>query len=101
MFTAVVHVTGAQASNNWIAIRVRNATHNFQYVEYDPDWVFTEGTPLQHYEFYDIAKDPYQMSNVHDSLDKVIQTALHTEILTYYTCKGSTCPPMQTEKVVV
>ena len=26
-------MTGAQASNNWLAIRVRNATHNFQYVE--------------------------------------------------------------------
>ena len=37
-------------SNSWRQLRVVNSSMNINYIEYDPDFKFTAGVPLQHYE---------------------------------------------------
>lgn len=78
-------------SNSWRALRVNNATHNTQYIEYDSTWTFGDG-PLQWYEYYDITKDPYQMTNAYHAQSGGVKAALHTELEAYYRCRGTQCP---------
>lgn len=88
-------------SNSWRALRIINDQEDLQYVEYDPTWRWNTTSPsgagLQHYELYDLSKDPYQMTNIYKQADESTKTRLHTEIAAYYACKGdsttaSTCP---------
>jgi N-acetylglucosamine-6-sulfatase len=83
-------------SNSWRQLRVNNATMNWNYLEYDPDWKFyvrdASGAGLQHYELYDIAADPYQMNNLYAGTSMEVRTALHAQLAQYYTCKGASCP---------
>eukprot|EP00937_MAST-01D_sp_MAST-1D-sp2_P003799 g3799.t1 len=81
-------------SNSWRALRIIDpaAQRDWQYVEYDPAWEWkTTGTykGLQHYELYDIAKDPYQMTNVYNATDDATKAELHTRIAAYYACGGA------------
>ena len=69
---------------------------NWNYLEYDPEWKFRatdpSGAGLQHYELYDIAKDPYQMHNLYAGTSVEVRTALHAQLAKYYTCRGASCP---------
>ena len=69
-----------------------NKTMNVNYVEYDPDWKWAEGAPLQHYELYDVAADPHQMHNLFDATPEAQKAALHAELAAYYACRADTCP---------
>ena len=83
-------------SNSWRQLRVNNATMNWNYLEYDPNWTFKSTDPsgagLQHYELYDIAADPYQTHNIYPGASEEVRRALHRQLEEYFRCKGSTCP---------
>jgi N-acetylglucosamine-6-sulfatase len=78
-------------SNSWRQLRVMNATMNWNYVEYDPLWNF-DTFPLQHYELYDVSKDPYQMNNIYMETSGEVKASLHAQLQEYYHCKGESCP---------
>eukprot|EP01065_Artemidia_motanka_P018565 TRINITY_DN2188_c1_g2_i1.p1 TRINITY_DN2188_c1_g2~~TRINITY_DN2188_c1_g2_i1.p1 ORF type:complete len:727 (+),score=159.33 TRINITY_DN2188_c1_g2_i1:105-2183(+) len=77
-------------SNSWRALRIRNSTHNMQYIEYDSTWTWT-GAPEFH-ELYDVNEDPYQMNNIYSVMENATKAALHAELVSYYSCSGATCP---------
>lgn len=82
-------------SNSWRALRIidGDAKRNWQYVEYDPAWLWQStgptGAGLQHYELYDIDADPYQMKNIYPAADDATKTELHGRIEAYYACGGT------------
>ncbi|KAJ9444272.1 Extracellular sulfatase SULF-1-like protein [Diplonema papillatum] len=78
-------------SNSWRALRVMNATHDTQYIEYDATWSWNE-TSVTFYEYYDIAADPYQMKNGYPDLSDSAKAAMHRELSDYYSCSTSSCP---------
>lgn len=79
------------ASNNWRQLRVVNATHNWNYVEYDPEFTF-QTSNLQHYELYDLEADVYQMKNIYNSMGVEVQRWLHETVDAYFRCSGAECP---------
>lgn len=83
-------------SNSWRQLRILNATHNLNYVEYDPAWTWivtdSTGAGLQHYELYDISSDPYQVKNVYPATPNATRAALHAMLVNYYNCSGMSCP---------
>ena len=62
------------------------------YVEYDPTWKFANASSLQFFELYDLAEDPYQMTNLYPSTDAATKAALHAKLSAYYGCAGADCP---------
>ena len=82
----------SQHSNTWRSLRILNRTHDWTYVEYDPEFAFAEGTVLQHYELYDNGHDPYQLRNVYAETAPQVQAALHQQLADYFTCSGTECP---------
>lgn len=79
-------------SNSWRQLRVVNSSMNINYIEYDPDFKFTAGVPLQHYEMYDQQADPYQMHNIYSQQSDQVKQALHEQLVAYFLCKGNACP---------
>ena len=81
-------------SNSWRQLRILNASMNWNYVEYDPSWRFDVSghAGLQHYELYDVAADPYQVDNIYPKADEGTRAALHTQLATYWQCRGTGCP---------
>lgn len=82
-------------SNSWRALRILNDQENIVYIEYDPTFEFNT-TDLQHYELYDINKDPYQMTNVYHKASAHKREELHAAVSKYFQCGGddetpSTC----------
>lgn len=75
-------------SNNWRALRIIRESENLQYIEYDPDWKFIP-TGIQHYELYDIDKDPYQMENIYNQTTAEKKANLHDALSRYFECKGT------------
>eukprot|EP00756_Hemistasia_phaeocysticola_P043841 Hpha_TRINITY_DN17415_c0_g1::TRINITY_DN17415_c0_g1_i1::g.85729::m.85729/K01137/GNS; N-acetylglucosamine-6-sulfatase len=77
-------------SNSWRALRVMNATHNTQYVEYDRTWTWTAEPDF--HELYNLDEDPYQLTNIYSVMSQEVKDALHAELTEYYSCKGASCP---------
>eukprot|EP00040_Diaphanoeca_grandis_P034069 m.209824 g.209824 ORF g.209824 m.209824 type:complete len:684 (+) comp33051_c0_seq1:81-2132(+) len=96
--TGNCYFVDSKLSNSWRVLRIINAQENIAYVEYDPtfEWVSSDnkGTGLQYFELYDVAADPYQMSNMYFSnttdADKI---RLHGLMTKYYACKGNETMP--------
>lgn len=84
-------------SNTWRALRILNDRENLQYVEYDPEFEFrasdATGAGLQHYELYDLNKDPYQLENIYPQADAARRTVLHAAIAKYFACGGDAATP--------
>jgi hypothetical protein len=73
-------------------LRIINADEDLAYVEYDHTWKFnasSDGSGLQWYELYDVAKDPYQMTNIYNATPAAKKTALHHQLANYWLCGGS------------
>lgn len=84
----------SEHSNSWRALRIVNATHNLMYTEYDPTWQWNSGPGgegLQFFELYDVAADPYQMTNIYNSTSAEQRVELHSAISTYFQCSGASC----------
>jgi N-acetylglucosamine-6-sulfatase len=77
----------SEHSNSWRALRVLQPGANLMYIEYDPSWRF-QGK-LQHYELYDIAKDPYQLHNIYSQADAGLLKKLEAALARYYKCFGT------------
>jgi N-acetylglucosamine-6-sulfatase len=72
--------------NQWRMLRVINATHNIAYIEWDREYIFNT---IQFREYYDIAKDPWQQTNLWNSTAGDIQGSLHAELVNLFTCTGT------------
>lgn len=88
----------SEHSNNWRALRILNSEEDLQYIEYDPNWHFdgegATGAGMQHYELYDLSKDPYQMENTYPNTDLAKRTLLHTALAKYWKCSGDDTTPL-------
>eukprot|EP01084_Bolivina_argentea_P159752 278237_1 len=80
-------------SNTWREIRIINSTHNWSYAEY-VNYTFTEKDKKNPYFriLFDVNKDPWQVENIYDQIDKNIQQQLHEMLMNYGNCSASTCP---------
>ena len=80
-------------NSTYIGARLLNSTHNYLYAEfYDGEDVVTFDNPLE-YELFNIAKDPYQMTNLYgtEEEDKELVNELHEFLHTQIRCKGQSC----------
>ena len=82
------------ASNNFLALRTINATHDTQYIEWgsSENWISGWTQPPIHYEYYNLTQDPYQLHNLFRSLPRTVQASLHSSLRDYYACKEGSCP---------
>lgn len=93
-------------TNQWRMLRVINETHNFAFMEWDPDYVFSIVAHSEYYDMTGTVSDPtynfehlgwWQMENQFASLPASTQKSLHSELQAYYECQGtvgssSNCP---------
>ena len=80
-------------NSTYIGARLLNSTHNYLYAEfYNGEDVVTFDTPLE-YELFNIAKDPYQMTNLYgtEEEDKELVKELHEFLHMQIRCKGQSC----------
>ena len=82
--------------NNFIALRKVNASTgvNTLYAEFmtgvDGNVPFDA---IEHYEFFDMAKDPWQLKNVYQNgTTNAMKADMHEEVHAWLGCKGSECP---------
>jgi len=85
-------------SNSWRNLRINNIKENIAYIEYDRtyNWVSTDnkGTGLDYFELYDLAMDPYQMTNLYFiNTTDYNKIRLHSLMEQYYACKGNATMP--------
>eukprot|EP01060_Flectonema_neradi_P001526 TRINITY_DN1090_c10_g1_i1.p1 TRINITY_DN1090_c10_g1~~TRINITY_DN1090_c10_g1_i1.p1 ORF type:complete len:537 (+),score=63.18 TRINITY_DN1090_c10_g1_i1:67-1677(+) len=81
----------SKTTNTWRALRILNATHNVQYIEYDYTWTFNS-TSIQYHELYNLTQDPYQIKNLYPSAAGSFKESLHHELVAYFECSGADCP---------
>lgn len=86
------YMIDSKVSNTWRALRVVNATHDTQYIEYAAGGAWDWGAPPQFYELYNLTADPYQMVNVYPAQDPAVRAALHAELAAYNACRAGGCP---------
>lgn len=80
--------------NQWRQLRVINATHDISFTEWDKAYVFDT---IAFCEYYDIAMDPWQQTNLCQTISDAQRASLHAELEAFYECRGdrttmSTCP---------
>jgi N-acetylglucosamine-6-sulfatase len=80
----------SEHSNSYRGLRLFGEYGDALYVEYDPTWAFN-GT-AQFYEYYDLAKDPYQMDNTYADLDAATRAQFHGKLAAFFACSGASCP---------
>ncbi len=73
------------AENQWRMLRVRNATHDASYIEWDPLFTFQN---VSFYALFDVAADPWQQANVYGSLSAASRAAWAAELAAEFKCKG-------------
>ena len=76
-------------NNTFIGVRLLNSTHNYMYTEFYEGDVSEFNTPLE-YELFNVAADPYQMSNLYGTQqeDKQLVAELQQFIHTEVKCSG-------------
>lgn len=78
-------------------LRVRNASHDLAYVEWDPAYVFESvngSLPYSFCELYDLRRDPWQATNLCGaSLPARVRDDLHAQLEAWYTCRGDDAAP--------
>lgn len=75
-------------NNTYRALRFMDSDFgNLLYVEYTTvsDWWFQH---INFYELYDLAKDPYQLTNIYPKTTDSLKARLHDLMLTSYACGG-------------
>lgn len=81
-------------SNNFIALRHTGSSETL-YVEYqkgEQSKTAIEFDKVDFYEYYDAAKDPWQLNNTYKTLDPKVKADFHKKVQTWYKCKGDACP---------
>eukprot|EP01084_Bolivina_argentea_P176008 304657_1 len=81
-----------EQTNNWRVVRIINETTNWMYGEFiGPSWDNTSFNHPYCFEFYDIKQDPFQLKNSYSLLSKGVQNELHSMLMTYGECSGTSC----------
>merc|ERR1712070_457581 len=81
------------SDNNFIAVRhVDGVYGNSLYVEFQHG---TDGNigfdAIEHFEYFDLDKDPHQLENIYESLNASLKQDLHEQVQSWLHCKGSSC----------
>eukprot|EP00730_Choanoeca_flexa_P009141 TRINITY_DN12596_c1_g1_i3.p1 TRINITY_DN12596_c1_g1~~TRINITY_DN12596_c1_g1_i3.p1 ORF type:complete len:523 (+),score=118.70 TRINITY_DN12596_c1_g1_i3:48-1571(+) len=70
-------------NNTYKCLRTLSATEDSIYCEFDDSESFVE--------WYDIAQDPWEMNNLHETGDPAKKAALHARLHQYMLCSGDDC----------
>ncbi|XP_065180281.1 extracellular sulfatase Sulf-1-like [Sycon ciliatum] len=73
--------------NTYRALRLRNATHNILYAEFNVHFDFSNASAI-FYEFYDVTEDPYQVKNTYGSVPKAARENYRSQLETFSACAG-------------
>lgn len=89
-----VNYTFDNPENQWRMLRVKNATADISYMQWDPLFVFEK---IAFHAYFDIATDPLQQRNLWLTLSATIQKELQREMVELFSCHGtasnqSNCP---------
>ena len=81
-------------ANQWRMLRIKNATDDVSYMQWDPGFNFDA---IAFHAYFDVELDPFQQKNLWPSLPAAKKDALETEISALFGCHGtatepSTCP---------
>ena len=82
------------ASNNWVALRVQNASHDTLIAEWRPPLAPLRPSETNWTEAYDLGSDPYEMENlaVKGRLPPATLQAMRNELWALATCVAASCP---------
>ena len=81
------------ASNRWVALRTKNATHNTLVADFRPPGA--EGKASTNWtEVYDISRDPEAIVNlaVDGRIPQTVVEAMRDDLWAVAECKGASCP---------
>lgn len=84
-----------EPDNNFIAIRMVDhpSYGDIMYAEYETS---TDGsatwTDPTHFEYYEMASDPWQLKNVYHNISSSKRDYFHTKVQSWLHCSGSACP---------
>ena len=78
--------TDSTKSNTWRQLRIINATHNINYVEFEK---FQNFDKPSHVELYDINKDRFDMNDVSEQHPAVV-TAMRQRLPAFFGCAQNT-----------
>eukprot|EP01084_Bolivina_argentea_P023305 43457_1 len=79
-------------SNVWRAIRILNKTTNVVYAEFVNNYDSTYDLNHPNFtEYYNIIDDPYQMNNLYYNLSNYMKNELHSLLMKYAVCNGTSC----------
>ena len=79
-------------SNTYSGLRIQNATHNVMYAEFRPQDSPADHASTNSTEFYDIAADPYQLTNLALTAPPELLAAYSRELFLLANCTGAECP---------
>ena len=79
-------------SNQWRLLRVLNSTHDFTYVQFDPAYVFN-ATSIAFHEYFNMKEDPWQQTNIWESLDAGVKHQLMAQLAEHASCHGTRTVP--------
>ena len=76
--------------NQWRMLRVKNATADFSYMQWDPAFVFDA---IAFHAFFDVNVDPLQQKNLWPALPSGKQDELKRELVELFSCHGTASTP--------
>jgi len=82
-------------ANNFIALRDFSGGRNVLYAEFQTGQlqeVPIDFSNVDFLELYDVAKDPWQMSNLINHTEEAAKQAWHRRLREWYQCAGNACP---------
>ena len=82
-------------SNNYIGVRHREGSEFGETMYAEFEWSAAGETVFDNvdfHEYYDVAKDPWEMDNLYNHTDKATLDRLHNKLRSWYHCAGESCP---------
>ena len=87
---AGVNYTFNNPQNQWRMLRVKNATADIAYMEWDPEFVFDK---IAFHAYFDVGADPLQQKNLWPALPAAQQNELKREMVELFSCHGTASKP--------
>eukprot|EP01063_Lacrimia_lanifica_P011237 TRINITY_DN18059_c0_g1_i1.p1 TRINITY_DN18059_c0_g1~~TRINITY_DN18059_c0_g1_i1.p1 ORF type:complete len:570 (+),score=192.11 TRINITY_DN18059_c0_g1_i1:74-1783(+) len=78
-------------SNTYIALTYRGPLGHYKYGVYDPFGKQTGFARPNMRELFDLAVDPYELHNVHRTVDPAVVKELEAVLYSWYRCQGAAC----------
>ena len=85
-----VNYTFDNPQNQWRMLRVKNATDDVSYMQWDPAFVFDA---VAFHAYFDVDLDPLQQTNLWPTLPPAKQGALQREMVALFSCHGTASTP--------